>query len=769
MEREAPDVFAAIVQAVKAGRWHVTGGMWTEGDTNLSSGEALARSFLLAQRYFHEKLGVTATCGWLPDNFGHTAQLPQLMRQAGITGFYHMRCSPKDGTQIYWWEAPDGSRVLAKTGVVYGGSVTPDLRDEPARLPPGITSQMIVYGVGDHGGGPTRKDITAGLRFADSRLMPQVRLSPAAGYFDAVRPTCNDIMVHKGELNFTLTGCYTSVAAVKQGNRDLENALQAAEAAGVAGATLGKPWPGAELTAAWKTLAFNQFHDVLPGSAIHESNVDSVARYNVAIETATQVKTSGLRAVADAVAVPATDGVPLMVWNSLAWSRSDIVVAEVVLTERFHRLVVLDDRGAEVASQVVRTRDFDCDFHVWVQFFASDVPGLGYRTYTLKLVKDGVQVPVLHWFNPYPPMPGLPPMSRQERSAAAVKLDGWTVTNPFFELAIDRATGGIAGLRRLRNGRRGPQLLGASGANRLAVFLEAGNKSSAWVLDPAMKGPVALTIVKRPLIVQEGPESVSWQTELAWGASRLKLQTTVHADSPRIDCCLETDWLERGGPDKACPMLGLLTSVAGKPRRLACDVPFAVIERTADQEVPSQKWADLAAPGGGLALFNSGKYGHRLSGGVLRLGLLRSFHDPDVLPDVGRHVIRWALLPHDGDWRDAGLPRLGLGYNVALEACQLRPQKGTLPLTHSFASVEGDAAFVVTGVKQAEDGQGIILRGYDSGGRGCRACIRLSRPVASAQEVSILEEPWSDNGVTLADGVVCVQVKPAKVVSVRLR
>lgn len=352
MELEAPDVFGDIRAAVAAGRWHITGGMWTEGDTNLSSGEAIARSFTLAQRYFRDKFGTIAKAGWLPDNFGHTAQLPQLMKLAGISGFYHMRCAPNKDSQLYWWEALDGTRVLAKTGVPYGAQVTPAIRSEPAKVPGGVGEQMTVYGVGDHGGGPTRKDITTALRFAQSRLMPRVHLSTAQGYFDTVRPKAKGVPVHHGELNFTLTGCYTSVAAIKEGNRALENALNSAESAALSAMlATGATYPKAAIDRAWKTLLFNEFHDILPGSAIHESNRDSVARYSEALEQLRLSTNTCLRAIADNVNTGFDDGVPVVVYNALAWTRTDVVVAEVVVTERFSYAAVVDEHGVSIPAQ----------------------------------------------------------------------------------------------------------------------------------------------------------------------------------------------------------------------------------------------------------------------------------------------------------------------------------------------------------------------------------------------------------------------------------
>jgi alpha-mannosidase len=765
MERYEPELFERIRRAVAAGRWTLTGGMWTEGDTNLSSGEALARSFLLAQRYFREKFGVRAACGWLPDNFGHTAQLPQLFRLAGIDCFYHMRCAPWDGAQLYWWEGLDGSRVLAKTGTVYGAPVTADICDEPRSLPRAVPQQMVVYGVGDHGGGPTRRDIETGLRLSRSRLGPAVRFSTLREYFDAVRPKAAALRVHRGELNFTFDGCYTSVARIKESNRALENALQAAEAtAFAAAAAAGRPWPAEDLMGPWKTLVFNQFHDILPGSAIHESNRDSVARYAVAREAADDVAAAALRAIAVRVAWADPARVPVVVFNPLAWERDDVVEAELVVTDPFSGVVVRDAEGRAVPAQIVRTKQFDADIHAWVRFVARDVPPVGYRVFSAEFLREGRPVPVLHWSSPYGRL-NLPAVKNADRTG--LRCEGTTVSNRFFELRFDARTGALRSLRIKRGERLGAEWVGPRGANRLGLYVEHPRRADGWKLDPSPRGPLAPDVVAPAAVVEDGAESVTWMTAFAWRSSAFRLLTTVHADSPRIDVRLEADWLERGSSVDGHPMLRALIELAAAPRRMFCDVPFGIVARAPGREVPAQRWVDLPARGGGLAVLNDSKYGHSLHGATLRLGLLRAFVHPDELPDVGRHVVRWALRPHVGTWLAAGIPREGFGFNVPLCAVQARVQEGDPAPSRSFLRVGGDPWFVVTGIKRAEDGDGWIVRGYDASGRGADVAIEADRPIERAAGVDLLEEPCGRHAVRCEGGRVTARVGPWGILSVR--
>jgi len=761
MEHEDPELYAGIQKAVRRGTWEVTGGMWTEGDTNLSSGEALCRSFLLAQRYFRTKLGVQAKVGWLPDNFGHCAQLPQLLRLAGIDCFYHMRCSPP--AQLYWWQGIDGSRVLAKTGQGYNDQITPSIRRQPQRLPEETPRQLFVYGVGNHGGGPTRRDIQTASRLQKNRLFPEIKFATAGEYFADVRPLADGAFVHEGELQYIFEGCYTSVSRVKQGNRDLENALQAAEALSVVALLLGQPYPADELRQAWKVLVFNQFHDILPGSAIHESNADSVAQYQRALEMCRVLRLRTMRFIGEKVAVPPHEGViPLLVFNPLAFERSDLVVAEIVVTEPVSGLVVKDRSGNPIAAQIVRTRQYDAAIHCWIQFFASSVAGLGYQVFTVEPLTSDEPVSVTHWSQPYPVFPALSRKGSGGVTRVKTKID-----NRFFSLEFSEKDGSIRSLALRRDRKTGPSLVGKGGANRLAIFLEQPNSMSAWTLDPNPQGPIDLPVIGATRVAQEGPESISWVNEFRYNGSTFGLTTTVHADSPRIDCRLTAEWVERGTDTTKTSVLRLLHHLSTAPQKLTCDVPFAALDRDVGREVPAQKWVNVRMGSSGLALLNRGKYGHSVFGSALGLTLLRSSFFPDVLPDVGRHELSWTLLPHENA-TNADLARAGLGFNVPFETFQLRQQKGTLRESDAIVSSKSEG-FIVTGVKMSEDGDGIVVRGHDVSGKASEAEIAFGRPIAAGIKTNILEQRMDGPDPKIVGQSVIVATRPWEIVTLKLR
>jgi alpha-mannosidase len=785
IEREDPVLFSGIQQAVKRGTWEITGGMWTEGDTNLSSGEALSRSFLLAQHYFRAKFKQQATIGWLPDNFGHTAQLPQMLRLAGIDSFYHMRCGPQ--AQLYWWEGLDGSQVLAKTGQGYNDAITPLVKHEPAQLPAESPHQLFVYGVGNHGGGPTRRDIESALAFGKNRLFPEVTMSTARRYFERVRPLAERVHVHRGELQYIFEGCYTSVSRVKQGNRELENALQAVEALAVCAAAQGLAYPAAELDQAWKILVFNQFHDILPGSAIHESNADSIANYRRGLDICRAVRLRSLRFLAERVGTPPArpNTVSLLVYNPLAFERSDLVVAELALTElspseRPAGFVVKDASGKKLACQVVRTRRFDAATHYFLEFVAPKVPGLGSKVFTVEIEIGEKPIPVTHWSEPYPILPELEGPAR-----GALSLVGNRIKTPHFELTFSPKDGTITSLKPRRGKKLGPELVGKRGANRLAMFLEAPNNMSAWNLSPRPEGPLDVEPVGPAKIAQQGPESISWVCSYRYAQSTFSLTTTLHADSPRIDCRLSVDWVERGFDPGKMPMLRVLHALATQPKKLTCDVPFGIVDRPTGREVPAQKWVHVSLgksrkQAAGLALLNCGKYGHSVQHGALALTLLRSGFYPDVLPDVGRHEIVWSLLPHPGAPNFGELARSALSFNVPFETYQLRSgQKGANGTSSKKNGAPAGTAFVqsltssflVTGVKRAEGSRALIVRGYDLSGKGGKVELAFAERPKRVTRVDLLEDPLHFEGpgarISIQQGHVSLWAKPWEIVTLR--
>ena len=261
-----PPLFEEVKKYVKEGRLEPVGGMWTEGDANLSSGEAIARSFLLGQRYFQDNFGKMANIGWLPDNFGHVSQMPQILKLAGCDYYYFHRCKPYVGT--FWWEGSDLSKVLCYGNNTYNGDITENLKDELTKFDPKGHRILHITGVGDHGGGPTRANIEK-IHELDKRAgYPSVKFTTAQDFFEKSAVEAKDKPTHHGEMQFIFEGCYTTVSEIKSGNRDNENMLYSNEFFNTLRWLKGDKYPAEEIRDLWITQTFNQFHDILPGTSI---------------------------------------------------------------------------------------------------------------------------------------------------------------------------------------------------------------------------------------------------------------------------------------------------------------------------------------------------------------------------------------------------------------------------------------------------------------------------------------------------------------------
>lgn len=785
IEQSDPEMFARIRQRVAEGRWELLGGCLTEGDTNLSSGEGIVRQLLIGQRYFHSRFGKIACVGWLPDNFGHVAQLPQILRLAGIEFFYAHRCQPKLGPYI--WEGVDGSQVINFATPTYNGEIDPQLRLVPETYDPINKKLLWVYGVGDHGGGPSRRDITRALAYRNMPSFPAIAFGTAEEFFRALEakayqdlpavdenqvaeaaeesteengettvpdlpvPAQPAFAVHKGELQYVFEGCYTSIARIKEANRRCENTLYAAEMLAAFASLYGQRYPTEILGEAWHSVVYNQFHDILCGSAIWESNRESIGVYDAALAKAEQVRYGALRTLAARVPTRHTSGQPLVVYNPLGRARTDIVEAEVFSylpppTARLRHwgsfyyapfevvdvgqgpyatVRLVDQSGEAVDAQIVDGKLFPNGYRLKVQFLARDVPPCGVRTFYCT-----------------PGEPGA-------RPASVPVIRGTTIETPFLRVVIDPETGHI---RQIRDRRREKDLLLRNQpGNVLKVYMEAPHGMSAWELGP-VTAIHTLDDAESVRVIESGPVRAVVETRRRWSRSTFTQRTIVYRDLPRIDFELDVRWFELGGPNVDSPTLRVAFPLAVRNGRFVCDTPFAAVERpTTGREVPAQKWIDLSGLQGGAALLNDSKYGHRCDGTTLETTLLRASYDPDLYPDQGPHLIRYSLLPHEGDWIFGNVHEEALAFNTRLLAIETPPdESGDLPSGSSLLSVEPENVYL-SAVKRAEDSDALIVRLYEAHGAPAQAVLRLHRPAQRVTRVDLLER--EHRGVPPAFGV----------------
>ena len=824
VEMVDPPLLEQVKKYIKAGRLEMAGGMWTEGDMNLSSGEAITRSFLLGQRYFQSRFGKMANIGWLPDNFGHIAQMPQLLQLAGCDYFYFHRTKPYVGT--FWWIAPDSSKVLCYANDTYNGNITPDLRKEVDKFSPDKRRILHITGVGDHGGGPTRANIEMVHQLDKTPGYPAVKFTTAADFFKKASKEMAGRPTHRGEMQFIFEGCYTTVAGIKEGNRNSENALYASEFFNTLRWLNGDKYPASEFHDLWQTVTFNQFHDILPGSAINEANMEAIARYSEVLRKTTELRNNAFRKMADEVKFQEGLGQPIVAYNLQPYGRKAIVEATVYSHEEpasvkvatwganyygknftpvnkteagkienedgnflatdfktkkvdsqgaLATVLVRDGSGKTYPAQVVWSKPTPPGFTSKVQFIVDNMPAGGYKTFYVDMTKKG-------------------------ESENAISFSNNTFETDFFIVKFDMKTGGITSLFDKRTNkefvREGGQL------NKLRMYLEdkkGGMKS--WTINKIVKQE-DVTDVKSVKVVEYGPVRACVETVKTWGKSRFIERTYLYRSYPRIDYDLEVHWLETGSDTTDSPMLRTVFPINMTNEKFYSQVPFAVAERPVEgkingkeapsylkhqdaygikaevidgQEVPAQKWVDVSDGKVGIALLNKTRYGHSYSRGDLRLTLMRSAGDPDIYPNLGKYNISYSLFPHAGDWKN-GVWAEGEDFNVPVYAAEppslaLVKTNDTRPEEASFFSVDATGV-VLSGMKQAEEGRELIVRLAEVEGKATTVNLRVPVNVSSARRLNLVELPLENaakpavNGKTIqitlrANEIVTLGLTPA--------
>lgn len=769
VEMVDPPLMEMVRQYVKEGRLEPVGGMWTEGDMNLSSGEAISRSFLLGQRYFQSKLGKMAKVGWLPDNFGHVSQMPQILKLAGCDYFYFHRCKPYVGT--FWWIAPDSSRVLCYANDGYNGDIKKELKGDVQRYSPEKRRILQITGVGDHGGGPTRANINMVHQLVQSPDFPAIKFTTATDFFAKSAKEMEGRPTHRGEMQFIFEGCYTNVAGIKEGNRNSENSLWGTEFFSTLRWLQGDAYPTAALNELWTTLAFNEFHDILPGSAIYEANKEAVSRYSELLRKSTELRNNAFRKIADEVKFKSGLGQPFVAFNLQPYGAKKLVEATLFTNEEpatakiaswgnyygsknikpvdkgqgvVPTVLVRDAAGKSYPAQIVWAKSTPPGYTSKVQFVVDQMPAGGYKTFYADLSKPGE-------FNT--------PITYREG----------TFETEFFTVKFDEKTGGIVSLfdKRLQKEfvRAGGQL------NNLQMFLEdkkGGMKS--WTLNKIVKQePVSKVVSVK--VVEQGPVRACVETVKSWGKSRFIERTMLYRSYPRIDYEMEVHWLETGSDSTDSPMLRALFPLDIAAGRFYSQVPFDVVERAVDgvlngvpapkwlthstatgssapnndaQEVPAQKWVDISDGKVGIALLNKTKYGHSYTGGDLRLTLMRSGGEPDIYPNLGKFTISYSLFPHSGDWK-SGVLAEGEDFNQPVYAAE--PPSLALVKTHATRPEEAtffslDAKNVLlSGMKQAEEGKELIIRLAEMEGKDTTVQLKVPVQISGARRLNLIELP----------------------------
>jgi alpha-mannosidase len=695
VEESDPALFERIRAHVASGRFQIVGGWWIEPDCNIPAGESFVRQALYGQRYLKERFGVIATTGANLDSFGHNATIPQILAKSGCDSYVFLRPGPREKeleSPIFWWESPDGSRVLAYRIPHEYCAPKDDIGEHVekaiATLPEPDGEYAVFYGVGNHGGGPT---------IANLEQIEALDLEPSSlrRFFDAVEG--GDWPTIRGELQYHSPGCYTTHSGIKRWNRRAENLLLRAEKWSTIADALGvQAYPHERLTHAWKLLLFNQFHDTLAGTSVEPAYDDARDQIGEASSIAATTFNAAVQSIARQIAIEQEDEMrPVVVFNPHPWPlRTDVELQYAWSKAEGHHVV--DDLGDAVPMQQTRpltTMSSDRSRLC----FPVEIPALGYRVYRVRLgsVEGG----------------------------EALACTDTRLENEHLLLELDPATGRIAKL-----------VVKATGADLAAadrphaVVIEDLTDTWGHDVERYDKAIAEFECVSAKLI-ECGPVRAILRVESTYGASTLREDYVLRADSTYVDVRVALDWHEQ------LKLLKLRYPTSTGAETATYETPYGHLERPANgHEEPGQSWVDVAGTDGGLTVINDAKYGYDVTPGDVGISAVRSpvwaWHDPRELEeggdfeymDQGRQTFLVRLVPHAGDWRDADVVRLAAELNQPPFALIETYNEGPLPLHASYGSDDG--AVVVTVLKRGEDG-GTVVRAYETTGRPAHARLEV--------------------------------------------
>ncbi len=704
IERLDPVLFARIREKAAAGQWIPIGGSWVEPDCNLPSGEAMSRQFLYGQQYFERVFGARCTVFWNPDVFGYAGQLPQLMREAGLTRFLTQKLSWNKFTapphHSFHWRGLDGSSVLTHfpPADTYNAVATvEELRYHAANYKDADRTAQALYlfGHGDGGGGPTAPMVETLRRTGDLLGVPRTTTRSPNEFFDLLAKDAADFATVEGELYFEYhRGTYTSQAEVKRLNRLCEGRLQTLDYLATAAGLAGLPAPSRDdVEALWRVLLTSQFHDILPGSSIHEvyeRTLPELTRLAEDVE-------AECRRLLDALAAPSGAPCPL---NPTSFARTEVVTAP----------------NGELCA----------------------IAAEPYAAGAVVALDETVQA--------------------SAHADGSIRLHNGRLT------AILSADGGLRSLIHHASGREalsGP-------ANRIVLFDDTPIAFEAWDIDPfALETAREAQPATGGEIVSNGPLRAEVRFERPLGkASRMTQTVRLDAGSDLLEFHTTIDWRDRRTLVKA------VFPIAARAMQATYETLYGAVQRPthantdadlAQYEVPGHRWADLSEPGFGVSVLTDSRYGFSTFGDQLAVSLVRGPLSPDATADLGEHHFAYALYPHEGDWRDADTTGLAARFNRPVLWTRGEP---AAVLSQPLALTDTPTVVIDT-IKPAEDGDGWVVRLYESTGGRCDTRLTFGVSVTESWMSNTLEE--RAEALAVEDGEVALSLRGFQIATLRVR
>lgn len=672
LKEEAPEKFEELKALVKEGRWEPEGGMYLEADCNLISGESFVRQLMQGKKFFRDEFGKESRILFLPDVFGYSAALPQILKKSGIEHFVTSKISWNDTNTVpvdaFMWEGIDGTEIFTnfitsqnyhghtpERGATYVGMLSPSqIKGTWNRLQQKefVNRSLHVFGFGDGGGGPTKDMLESYTRLAKGYPgMPVAEmgflyphLEKEKQEFDEACQKLHRIPKWTGELYLEFhRGTYTSIAKNKRGNRKAEFALTRSEGLSYIDKLFGGTYDAEGLYRHWNIVLHDQFHDIIPGSSIREVYEHTDKDYACVTAYCDGILSEKLENIKKGLQ---TEG-GVLVYNPLGFARTGTIK--------------IDGKTAETGL----------------------IPAFGWAV-----------VPATH-------------------EKGRVSVQGLVAENDYYRLTLDES-GRIASLFDKRASRE--VFLSGSHGNELQVFEDFPSSYDAWELSDYYKQK--MWVLDEPAVIEpclDGSRA-GFAVTKKYMHSEIKQNIWLYSNDARIDFETEIDWHEQHQVLKAAFPLDVHTMQA------TYEIQFGHVIRpthansswdAAKFEVYGHKWVDLSEKGYGVSLLNDCKYGYNTEGSTLKLTILKCATYPNEIADQGKHVLTYSLMPHIGDFREAGVIHAAYALNQPLVYTPVGGQEGKMPQTFSLVSGNRENVILET-VKKAESDDGMIVRLYDA-------------------------------------------------------
>ncbi len=795
LKEDHPDLYEKVKEKILEGRWEAEGAMWVEADCNLSSGESLIRQILHGKRFFMNEFGVDNRVLWLPDVFGYSALLPQIMKKSGIDYFMTTKINwsqfNKFPADTFLWAGIDGSEILShlittkEIGrspeayfTTYNGFLSPEAVIGAWRRyqDKGINQDVLIsYGYGDGGGGPTREQLEYGRRMEKAIPgCPKVVQGTSLDYFHRLQTQVKD---HKylpkwvGELYLEYhRGTYTSMGRNKRYNRKSEFLYQDVEFLRILSVGVGQAYPQALIHKGWECILLNQFHDILPGSSIKEVYDESRIQYEQIKATGEELIGEALHGISSQMALEKTG---VVVFNTLGFERDGIVSLCVPKGLDFPSLI--DSRTGETIPCQTAAREYrfeedacpavrGCRFEdeacladegktESILFHAGHLPSKGCNTYY-----PGESKPVA-------PTPA---------SANTMVVTPQRLENQFFLIRLG-ADGTIAELFDKRCGRQ--VLKAGRKGNALQAFEDKPMAHDNWDIDIFyLEKMWDVNDVEKMEVMETGPVRGCLRIHRRFSESRIVQDIMIYHDIPRIDFDTRVDWKENQ------VLLKVQFPIDVNASKATCDLSYGNVERNAHWntswdvgrfEVCAHKWVDVSEGGYGVSLLNDCKYGHDIREGDMRLTLIKSGNHPNPEADREKHRFTYSLYPHEGGWKEAKTVKMSYDLNVPLFSVLEEGHAesdgeghgGKYPANFSFMSVDSDNVLIEV-VKKAEDSDDIIVRLYEFHNSRSLTTVTLFEKIGRVAECDLLENEIGT--CAMENGSFTFEMKPYEIKTFKL-